>query len=439
MPPPATPEVPSSSPVVVLRRRHLGLVALIVGLPWAVVLLAVFQLRSALPPREAAPSPAGGNAVASPAATDLPAVVAGDGQPVQIGPWGQLELTRVIIEPPDDLITIDARRVDSVLWHFPGYAEREVESVFAAAPLSDDQRARLNDRQTWQLLHDRITVRVPKALILELDPDSRRRIYAVLSPFRENSGQWAPASFRAESANDWFSGSGLTEHTVGLVQPLLYRRGESLLFSDLELIAADVKTQRQRLLLLRTLARSTTQFARLRINNDTDIAALAEYWSLGQRNRDITPLLKSIPRDGRGFSIDIVHLLPPVARRLLYTYDSPPPAGQEAFRDCHWTALNFANRDFDDRFRDLELVRDAYQSKYLPVTDEPRLGDVFLFVTEGEIVLHASVHIAGDLVFTKNGAWAAAPWILMRMPDLIALYPSDTPLDIRHLRKKNGD
>ncbi len=410
-----------------LQRRHWFGIAVALGLPWCGLVVAILLLR--------APAAVPGDPTAASAA---PAVTH-DALPTQIvtGPWGQLELNRVVIEPPDELITVDAHRIEFVDWHFPGFAEAQVTALLSHEELNPEQREVLLDRQNWQLRSDRIVVRVPKPIVLGLSPEARRVIYAVLSPFRENNGQWAPASFRAESAHDWFANSGLTADTVAIVQPLLYRRGNSLLFSDLSLILADIKTQRQRLLLLRTLARSTTQFAKLRIHAQSDLNAIVDYWSGSQRNRDIAPLLRSIPRDGDGFTIDIVHLLPPVARRLVYTYDSPPPPGQEPFRDCHWTALNFANSEPDDRYRDLQFVRDAYQSNYLPVTDDPRLGDLFLFVTEKEIVLHASVHIAGDLVFTKNGSWAAAPWVLMRMPDLLALYPSDTPLDIRHLRKKN--
>ncbi|WP_221031794.1 hypothetical protein [Actomonas aquatica] len=350
--------------------------------------------------------------------------------------WGELELTRIVIEPPDELISINAETRTSVTWHFVGYSEDQLIDLLNNAALPVNLQARLLDHQSWERRADRLLLRVPKDLILALPMESRRVLYAALSPFAENGGQWAPASFRANSAADWFAGSGLTDRTVSLVQPLLYRRGAALLFSDLDLILADIKTQRQRMLLLRTLARSTAQLAKLRIRPDTDLSAVIDYWSVGQARRAIAPLLKSLPRDEDGFAIDLVHLLPPAARRLVYTYDAPPPPGEESFRDCHWTALNFANNELDDRYRDIAAVRAAYATNYITVTDEPRLGDIYLFLTEGGTVLHASVHIAGDLVFTKNGAWAAAPWVLMRMSDLVDLYPSDEPLEIRHLRRR---
>ncbi len=390
-----------------------------VVLPWVGLGLALMTLRDS-----PAPPPL---STASSAADPI----------IEVGPWGQLELTTVIIEPPDDLITLDARRVSAMPWVFPGYSVAQLTQLFTDTPLADEQRAALLDRKRWELRHDRIVVTVPKSLILALSPDSRRRLYAALAPFRENAGQWAPASFRSDRPADWFAHSGLSDHTKALVQPLLYRRGNALLFSDLELILADVETQRQRLLLLRTLARSTTQFAKLRLTPETDLNEVAHYWATGQRSRDIEPLLRSFPRDGAGFSFDIIHLLPPIARRFVYTYDTPPPPGREPFRDCHWTALNFNKTEPDDSFAEITKVRETYQRDYLPVTDEPHLGDIYLFVAPDETVLHASVHIAGDLVFTKNGVWPGAPWVLMRLSDLVDHYPSDTPIDIQHLRRRD--
>lgn len=369
----------------------------------------------------------------------------GRGSPVAIsaadyvseGAWGRLELSRVIIEPPDDLIAVSVPPRTHAVWHFIGYTTTELAALLDRAKLNDHQIAYLKAPANWKL-HDRgIDVAVPKSIVLSLSPESRGILYGALSPFDDNLPQNAPASFRADSPEAWFANSGLSDQTKNLVRPLLYRRAQSLLFSDLEMILSDVESIRQRLLLVRMLARTTTQLAKVRLMPGTDISAIARYWSLGQRTRNIEPLLRSMTIPPEGVSLDVIHLLPPFARRLLYTYPEPPDPGQTAFRDCHWTALNFANDEVDDRYVDIREVKKAYQELYRPVTDEPRLGDIYLFVTQQEVVLHACVHIADDLVFTKNGSWAGSPWILMRLPDLIALYPTETPLDIQHLRRRN--
>ncbi|MCF3650289.1 hypothetical protein [Synoicihabitans lomoniglobus] len=402
--------------------------ALIVSLtlPWVAVVFVLLRFTPAPPP-----------SVESTAITPSPSVTdALKPEFVATGRWGQLEMNRIIIEPPDDLITVNAQPVTHIDWHFPGYSDLALQDLWTRAKLSPDQANFLTNPDNWSRQSTGISIGVPKTIIMGLSHESRQIVYAALSRHDTNRGQWAPASFRAESAADWFADSELTEDTINIVQPLLYRRGDCLLFSDYSLILADLKTQRQRLQLTRALARSTSQLVKLRIMPDTNMENLVEYWSLGQKRREIEPLLKSLPRPPGGFTLDLIHLLPPVARRLLYTYASPPARDEATFRDCHWTSLNFANAEIDDRYRDIEEVVNAYQQDYRPVTDAPRLGDIYLFVTRGDVVLHSCVHIAGDLVFTKNGSWAAAPFILMRLPDVISLYPTDEEIEIQHLRRR---
>lgn len=297
------PHRPSASAPshLVLKRGHLLAIGAVAVLPWCILLLLLARPTAIAPDLGSRPTVP---------VSSRPATAPSNVAP-QIGVWGELELTRIVIEPPDELISINAETRTSVTWHFVGYSEDQLIDLLNNAALPVNLQARLLDHQSWERRADRLLLRVPKDLILALPMESRRVLYAALSPFAENGGQWAPASFRANSAADWFAGSGLTDRTVSLVQPLLYRRGAALLFSDLDLILADIKTQRQRMLLLRTLARSTAQLAKLRIRPDTDLSAVIDYWSVGQARRAIAPLLKSLPRDEDGFAIDLVHLLPP--------------------------------------------------------------------------------------------------------------------------------
>ena len=61
----------------------------------------------------------------------------------------------------------------------------------------------------------------------------------------------------------------------------------------------------------------------LRVKPQTDVEALATYWGQGRRSKDVRPLLQSLVRVPGGATIDIVHLLPPLPRALLYTYPLP--------------------------------------------------------------------------------------------------------------------
>ena len=141
--------------------------------------------------------------------------------------------------------------------------------------------------------------------------------------------------------------------------------------------------------------------------------------------------------------IDLAHLLPPFARKRIYTFQRPgkDPAGGQT--DCHWTAFNFFNDPPDDRFFDPEHIQATIASAYEPVTgSEWRMGDIVaLFDSAGESI-HSAVFIADDLVFTKNGAMGDQPWIYMRLGDMLAhyaiSYPEDSPPTMVVFRRKGG-
>ena len=63
-------------------------------------------------------------------------------------------------------------------------------------------------------------------------------------------------------------------------------------------------------------------------------------------------------------------------------------------------------------------------------------GDVLLLMNEKQEVKHSAVFIADDIVFTKNGNNYRQPWMLMRIPDLLATYPSTPPMKAIYMRRK---
>ena len=71
------------------------------------------------------------------------------------------------------------------------------------------------------------------------------------------------------------------------------------------------------------------------------------------------------------------------------------------------------------------------------MTGRPKYGDIYLFTLPNGDVLHSCVHLADNIVFTKNGATPSSPWILMTLDDVIAFYPSNLPLDIQRYRPKS--
>jgi hypothetical protein len=353
------------------------------------------------------------------------------------GPWGELEYSRILIEPPEDFVMANYPEPAEIMWLFKGFTAEKLSALWRTAGLDETQLRAIDNPASWQVGADGIVVRASKEFILGLNTAARTKIYTILAAFPENRAQNEPFRFRAEAADEWFDHSGLSDVTVGLVKKLLYRRGTSLIFSDYDVALPLLESPEERTRLVKTLSRKSTLLLELGVKRDSDIEALARYWGRGPRSKDVKPLLQSIARLPDGFTIDVAHMLPQFARSLLYTYPLPSDNPLESNRDCYWTALNFFNATPDNSLADIEVVRQKLLTQYYPVPGESTFGDVLIFVRPDGTAVHGCVFIADDIVFTKNGISFAMPWILMTLADVRAFYPADPPLEIRRYRAKN--
>jgi hypothetical protein len=99
--------------------------------------------------------------------------------------------------------------------------------------------------------------------------------------------------------------------------------------------------------------------------------------------------------------------------------------------------MNFFNDRPDMRFLDAAVVRKVLHEEYAPVSDEPRFGDLVTLVSTNGDGLHMCVYIADNFVFTKNGMNSLAPWVLMRIPDMLLFFPSETEQRMVIFRRKS--
>ena len=187
----------------------------------------------------------------------------------------------------------------------------------------------------------------------------------------------------------------------------------------------DVNARRE--LSSRIASRTRSLILRARISDNTELDALEDYWSIGNMNSDILPILNSVVTTAGIEKLDLVHLLPPVPRQLLYTYPRPHQLLDAEARDCFWTCSNFFNHWPSDNFE----AKTAYLRESFATVDPPfRYGDVLLLADNpselGGKALHACVFIADNIVYTKNGLGLSQPWTLMKFNDMAARYPEAT-------------
>jgi hypothetical protein len=353
------------------------------------------------------------------------------------GPWGHLEYARINIEPPDEFISPDGQVPEKERWFFAGYTRTKLLALFNTSGLTPPQRSELLNNAPWQEDTNGIFVTPGDKLILDMSPEARTQIYSVLAESPQNDFQFWPCVFRNGGINDWFQDSGLSDTTLALVKRLVYRRGSALCFSDVPEVTSRISSVVERRRLEKTLSRNSTILMKLRVGPSTDVQALMAYWVKDGRHKDIEPLLTSLTMVPGGMTIDVVHLLPPFARKHLNTYPDPSPSDHAP--DCYWSAMNFFNDPPDDRYYDDAAWRAELQRDYSVVTNAT-YGDLVFLLRPDSSPIHAAVYIADDVVFTKNGANYRQPWMLVKMEDLMARYIQPFPVQVAifHSNKRGG-
>lgn len=366
-------------------------------------------------------------------ASDAAAATATSFRTGSLGPWGQLELLRTEIEPPPSLITSLQGNVPP--WFFPGHSRDGVLALLARAGIAREALATL-PADAWLPRPDGVALRVPLPMVMDLSRSAREAIYPVLAQSRENLSHHEPLIMVEAHLDERLRTSGLSADVQQTFRRLLYRSRGELVFADYLPMLAWLRDDAARLRFSATLVRKSTLLARLRIGPASDLDAIVRYWNAGRRAEPMRPLLEALARVPGGADIGIENLLPPFARRRLFTYPDPHRPS-ELMGDCFWSALNFFNDAPDARFHDLTVVRETLERDYRSVEGAPRFGDlVVLFAERDRSPVHAAVYVADGVVFTKNGGALVQPWVLTEQAQMERHYAYwSGPLAKRVLRR----
>jgi hypothetical protein len=202
-------------------------------------------------------------------------------------------------------------------------------------------------------------------------------------------------------------------------------------------LLGEIPTAERRVKLTQALSRQSAVLARLAIQPDTDIDKIAAYWGRMPTVRftDIRPLMESIKQLPGGGNLSLLYLLPKFARERLYTFPLPSQAGDPTM-DCHWTTFNFSNDPPDNRFNNPAYAVEYIRKNFYQIAAPSLYGDIVLLMNDKQEVKHSAVYLADDIVFTKNGNNYRQPWMLMRIPDLLATYPATPPMKVVYMRRK---
>ena len=361
---------------------------------------------------------------------------ADSGAVVSVGPWGTLQSLEVYIAAPDHIL--EYFRVPSALtaWNFLGMAEDQVLSLLTRPDIPESARRELGDRSRWNVMSGRIQVTPSNVTNLSIPPAARAAIYQALEKWDANEFQKAPYFVPGGDVDTWLGKAGLRGELVEAIRKTIYPCGRTHCFSDVSLLVSLTESHAEARQVLKALSRTRTALLRLRLEDSDDLVKIARYWSGGKANaKDFLPLLESIATNPAVEHLDLIHVLPPYARKLMYTYPHQSLAIGGRYPDCHWTSLNFFNYTPEGRFFDITGATMFTVENYTPGEPPYTYGDVLFFTDHGGNAIHSCVYLADDFVFTKNGANLISPWIIMKLQEVVDRYSVLGDPTIRIYRK----
>ena len=355
------------------------------------------------------------------------------------GKWGDLSLVPIVIAPPMELVFTDWGFMPRPTWYFPGSNADMVAQILLSSGVPPTEAAMLRAEARSVPRIAGVVLEPDPAWVRALTPEVRSRLYHILAQTPLNVDQTQAFRYPGVSPEEWFGRSPISQHTRELVEPLIYRDGNYMLFSDIELVRTEIGSDDEMRLLGKALFQQSTVIVNLSVDRTANLDELVEYWGRGGRRTEIRPLLESIAGGGPERAIDVTHLLPPFAQNHLYSYPqlTAGDLDKPAVVNCLWTALNFFRETPDNRFLDASVALNTLKEDYFVIESDFELGDIVAFLDEEGNIFHAVVYIADNLVFSKNGISAMAPWTIMSLEDVKDYYRwrCEIPRLIAHRRK----
>lgn len=351
------------------------------------------------------------------------------------GPWGELQVRVVYLEPPDNLLASVARPSAVTRWTFEQTTEQSVRESLARVGVPVAVRDRLFSPVRMVVSKNNLVLLPEAEDLLALSVETRSALYAQLASSEANEFQRDPVHILGGSVEDWLVDTGFSPKLQGLFRGLLWRRGKALAFSDIPALLAACDGSDEFVAVLRAVSRVRGLVAEIKLPLTTSRDDFIAYWSAGGRNDDRLPFITAMTRRRAPHTVDITQFLPTIPRGHIYSFPTASQLLRPRPPDCHWTSLNFFEDEPNDLYLDPAKASEHLLSDYVAIDPPLRLGDVLVFLDDGQ-GLHSCVHVAADIVMTKNGISSLAPWTLMTLQDLRDIYERSPATRIQAYRRK---
>lgn len=354
------------------------------------------------------------------------------------GPWGRLWSYEIFLPPSASLLARLPAPEGAPLWRLRGLTVARLDAILRDPDFDPAIRRNLNGLLRTQLIPgEDAVIRPARDLVLALPASVRSQLYAYLV-FPDD-----PRSPTQQIRVDPAALAKIRPELSTQIEKLVYLSNGSHVLADYGIFHSLFTDPSERAVVLQMLSRTPVRIVLLERPDAGAVAAAETYWSHDQR-KNIGSLLEAFSRNDAARYIDIIHLLPPLARELMNLF-TLPVRGQPT-PSCYWTAMNFQRDEPDPRFmvtvggdnRQENEVNRTLRENYIEVEHPDQLGDVIAYYDRGQTAnpFHVCTHVAADIVFTKNGYGYNSPWALMTAADVDALYLDPARVVKRYFRAK---
>ena len=359
------------------------------------------------------------------------------------GPWGKLRCFYFFLEAPKVMVDTFPLPNTRPRWSFPEAALPQLQQFFASAGLSGNLIQELLSPVNLVKESGMVHVFPPLPELESIQPEVRSIIYKELAKYPNNEFHVDPVLILTDTVEEWYATSRLRPELVAKIKQLSYHRGETIAFSDLSALLNYAQSDAEARQIFKAFTRTRAMMVKLELDRNTNLEELLGYWTLGQgvRRKDIEPLIQSILDTNGADRLDIVHVMPALPRKLLYTYPGMDLARHGLLPDCHWTSLNYFNYEPQEYLLDSRLATSSVLENFTPVEPPYRYGDILFFLDNDKgNAFHSCVYLADNIVYTKNGRNPLSPWILMTLDDVKKVYLFENNGRVQGYRKaKPGD
>jgi hypothetical protein len=359
---------------------------------------------------------------------------------VTTGIWGTLEYYPIRLEPPTTQLwnTLFSERT---VWNFGVLTETGALAELRGIGFREEILEALRSEGAWVRAKSGLEVTVPDSVLEGITPENR---LALAEWLHANNYDFYNRIIVNIEGGDFsaFTPDKVSPDILELVRSRSFVRNGVLSFMDLPYVIRKIGDDKEaRETFIRTIFSTRSLVVRLIIDETTDRASIVDYWSQGGRASRVESMVKGVQATMGVDKIDIVHLLPPLPRRYLYAFSRISDTGVHNTPDCFWASVHFFKRNPSPRVLDSLSLEHYLAHDFTEVPEEEglRFGDIVcLLRPDNNSFLHSYVHIADDIVFTKNGASYVHPFILTLKSDMMSRYLHEGEFNTRVYRRIPG-